>query len=288
MKNNNIQIGRLYIVATPIGNYSDISQRALNTLKKVNFILAEDTRKTGLLLNYFHIKKKLYSYYEYNEKKNTTKFLEKINKGYNVALVSDAGTPLINDPGYRMIKLCREKYLNIRIISIPGPCSAIVALSISGLPTNRFCYEGFLSNKKSKRIKRLYELKSEYRTIILYESTHRLLKCLYDIKNIFGKKRYIVIARELTKKWENIHGDYISNLIKWIKLDLNQIKGEIVLIISGYKKSNNIKDKISSKIKKTFFSLKKELALKKAINITANIYSIKKNLLYKFYLKNKD
>ncbi|QJC34741.1 16S rRNA (cytidine(1402)-2'-O)-methyltransferase [Enterobacteriaceae endosymbiont of Donacia piscatrix] len=287
MKKNNTKSGNLYVVATPIGNYDDFSKRALITLNKVDFILAEDTRKTGLILKYFNIKKKLYSYHEHNEKKNAKIFLEKIKQGYNTALVSDSGTPLINDPGYRIIKLCRKKYTNIKIIPIPGPCSAISALSVSGLPTNRFCYEGFLSYKKNKRIKRLQELKTEYRTIIIYESTHRLLKCLYDIKNIFGKNRYLVIARELTKKWENIHGDNISNLIKWFKLDLNKIKGEIILIISGYKILSKKNLELSPKIIKTLLNLIKELPIKKAIDITANIYSVKRNLLYKFYIKNK-
>ncbi|QJC33113.1 16S rRNA (cytidine(1402)-2'-O)-methyltransferase [Enterobacteriaceae endosymbiont of Donacia clavipes] len=285
MNNNNLKIGNLYIISTPIGNYNDISNRAIITLNKVDLILAEDTRKTGLLLKKFNIKNKLYSYYEYNEKKNAKYFLEKIEKGYNIGLVSDSGTPLISDPGYKIIQLCRQKYLNIKIIPIPGACAAILALSVSGLATNRFCYEGFLSKKKGKRIKRLNELKFENRTLIIYESKHRLLKCLYDIEKIFGKNRYIVFAKELTKKWENIYGDKISNLIKWIKLDLNRLKGEIVLIIDGY--NPKINNKISSKIIRTFLILKKELSTKKAINITSKIYSIKKNILYKFYIKNK-
>ncbi|QJC37149.1 16S rRNA (cytidine(1402)-2'-O)-methyltransferase [Enterobacteriaceae endosymbiont of Donacia thalassina] len=288
MKNNNFKLGNLYIIATPIGNYNDISKRALITLNKVDYILAEDTRKTGILLKYFNIKKKLYSYYDYNEKKKTNFILKKIRQGNNIALVSDSGTPLINDPGYRIIELCRKKYVDINIIPIPGPCAAILALSISGLPTNRFCYEGFLSHKKNKRIRRLNELKLENRTLIFYESTHRLLKCLYDIKIIFGKDRYVVLVKELTKKWENIYGNNISNLIKWVKLDLNRLKGEIVLIVSGYKPSlykNNYE--ISPKIIKIFLNLKKELSTKKAIKITSDIFSIKKNLLYKFYIKKK-
>ncbi|QJC36328.1 16S rRNA (cytidine(1402)-2'-O)-methyltransferase [Enterobacteriaceae endosymbiont of Donacia simplex] len=285
MKNKDFKSGNLYVIATPIGNYDDISKRALIILNKVDYILAEDTRKTGILLKYFKIKKKLYSYYEYNEKKNSKIFLKKIKQGYNIALVSDSGTPLISDPGYRIVKLCNQKYINI--IPIPGPCSAILALTISGLPTNRFCYEGFLSHKKNKRIQRLNELKLENRTLIIYESTHRLLKCLYDIKKIFGKERYIVLAKELTKKWENIYGNNISNLIKWIKLDLNRIKGELVLVISGYNYSKLNNYEISPKIIKTFLNLKKELSIKKAIQITSDIFSIKKNLLYKFYIKKK-
>ncbi|QJC36740.1 16S rRNA (cytidine(1402)-2'-O)-methyltransferase [Enterobacteriaceae endosymbiont of Donacia vulgaris] len=285
MKNQDLKSGNLYIIATPIGNYNDISKRALIILNKVDYILAEDTRKTGILLKYFKIKKKLYSYYEYNEKKNSTFFLKKIKKGHNIALVSDSGTPLISDPGYRIIKLCRQKDINI--IPIPGPCAAILALIISGLPTNRFCYEGFLSHKKNKRIQRLNELKLENRTLIIYESTHRLLKCLHDIKKIFGKERYIVLIKELTKKWENIYGNNVSNLIKWIKLDLNRLKGELVLVISGYNNSELNNYKISPKIIKTFLLLKKELSTKKAIQITSDIFSIKKNLLYKFYIKKK-
>ncbi|QJC37560.1 16S rRNA (cytidine(1402)-2'-O)-methyltransferase [Enterobacteriaceae endosymbiont of Donacia bicoloricornis] len=285
MKNNNLKLGYLYIIATPIGNFNDISKRALITLNKVDYILAEDTRKIGILLKFFNIKKKIYSYYEYNEKKKINFFLKKINQGYNIALVSDAGTPLINDPGYRIVQLCRTKYINIKIIPIPGPCAAILALSISGLPTNRFCYEGFLPHKKNKRIKRLNELKLENRTLILYESTHRILKCLYDIKKIFGKDRYIVFIKELTKKWESIYGNNISNLIKWLKLDVNRLKGEIVLVIKGYKESINSKDQLSPKVIQTFLKLKKELSIKKAIKITSDIFSIKKNLLYKFYIK---
>ncbi|QJC32712.1 16S rRNA (cytidine(1402)-2'-O)-methyltransferase [Enterobacteriaceae endosymbiont of Donacia semicuprea] len=285
MNNNNSKIGNLYIISTPIGNYNDISNRAIITFNKVDLILAEDTRKTGLLLKNFNIKNKLYSYYEYNEKKNAKFFLEKIQKGYNIGLVSDSGTPLISDPGYRIIQLCRQQYSNIKIIPIPGACAAILALSASGLATNRFCYEGFLSKKKSKRIKRLNELKFENRTLIIYESKHRLLKCLYDIEKIFGKNRYIVFAKELTKKWENIYGDKITNLIKWIKLDSNRLKGEIVLVIDGY--NYKINNKISSKIIQTFLILKQELSIKKAINITSKIYSIKKNILYEFHIKNK-
>ncbi|QJC31475.1 16S rRNA (cytidine(1402)-2'-O)-methyltransferase [Enterobacteriaceae endosymbiont of Donacia tomentosa] len=285
MKNNDLKLGYLYIVSTPIGNYSDISKRALIILKKVDFILAEDKRKIGLLLKYFNIKNKLYLYYEYNEKKNAKFFLDKIVKGNNVALVSDAGTPLINDPGYRIIKLCREKYKHIRIIPIPGPCSAIAALSASGLPTNRFCYEGFLSNKKNKRIKRLNELKYECRTLIICESKHRLINCLYDIKNIFGKNRYIMFTKELTKKWENFYGNTIENLIEWIEKNKNMIKGEIILIIDGYKTKNN--DILPSHIIKSFLSLKKEIPIRKAINIISNIFSVKKNILYKMYIENK-
>ncbi|QJC33924.1 16S rRNA (cytidine(1402)-2'-O)-methyltransferase [Enterobacteriaceae endosymbiont of Donacia cinerea] len=285
MKKKNFKSGNLYIIATPIGNYDDISRRALMILNKVDYILAEDTRKAGILLKYFKIKKKLYSYYEYNERKNSKIFLEKIKQGNNIALVADSGTPLINDPGYRMIQLCRQEYINI--IPIPGPCSAILALIISGLPTNRFCYEGFLSHKKNKRIQRLNKLKLEDRTLIIYESTHRLLQCLYDIKKIFGKKRYIVLVKELTKKWEKTYGDNVSNLIKWIKLDLNRLKGELILVISGHKQSKSNVYEISPKIIKTFFNLKKELSTKKAIKITSDIFSIKKNILYKFYIKKK-
>ncbi|QJC32305.1 16S rRNA (cytidine(1402)-2'-O)-methyltransferase [Enterobacteriaceae endosymbiont of Donacia dentata] len=285
MNNKNLKLGNLYIISTPIGNYNDISNRAIITLRKVDLILAEDTRKTGLLLKNFNIKNKLYPYYEYNEKKNAKFFLEKIKNGYNIGLVSDSGTPLISDPGYKIVQLCRQKYVNIKIIPIPGPCAAILALSVSGLATDKFCYEGFLSKKTSKRIKRLNELKFENRTIIIYESKHRILKCLYDIENIFGKNRYIIFAKELTKKWENIYGNNISNLIKWIKLDINRLKGEIVLIIEGY--NYKINKKISSKIIQTFLILKQELSIKKAINITSKIYSIKKNILYKFIINNK-
>ncbi|QJC30225.1 16S rRNA (cytidine(1402)-2'-O)-methyltransferase [Enterobacteriaceae endosymbiont of Neohaemonia nigricornis] len=285
---NNISYGNLYIVPTPIGNYNDITQRALAILNKVDFILSEDTRKTGILLKYFNINNKLYSYYEFNEYKQTINVIKSLQNGKNIALVSDAGTPLINDPGYRIVQLCRTKFNNtIKIIPLGGPCAAILALSASGLPTNRFCYEGFLSKKKNKRIKRLQELKFEYRTLIIYESKHRILNCLYDIKNIFGENRYIVIAKDLTKKWENIHGDTVFNLINWINLDKNRLKGEIVLIVQGYNQTVIINN--NDKIIKILYELKKELSTKTAIKIVSQIYKIKKNILYKLIIsKNID
>ncbi|QJC27988.1 16S rRNA (cytidine(1402)-2'-O)-methyltransferase [Enterobacteriaceae endosymbiont of Plateumaris braccata] len=285
MKKNQTILGNLYIVPTPIGNYNDINYRSLIILKKVNLILSEDKRKTGILLKYFNIKNKLYSYHEYNEKKKSTIILDKIKKGYNIALVSDSGTPLINDPGYRIVKLCRLENNSIKIIPIPGPCAAILALSASGLPSNKFCYEGFLPKKKNKRLVRLNELKLEKRTLIIYESKHKLLNSLYEIKNIFGENRYLVLAREITKKWECIYGDTVEKIILWIKKDKNRLKGEIVLVIDGL--HNNIDEKISKESFTTLLMLKKYLPLKKAINITANIYKIKRNILYTYFLKNK-
>ncbi|QJC29774.1 16S rRNA (cytidine(1402)-2'-O)-methyltransferase [Enterobacteriaceae endosymbiont of Plateumaris sericea] len=285
MKTNQKILGNLYIVPTPIGNYDDINHRSLIILKKVDLILSEDKRKTGILLKYFNIKNKLYSYHEYNEKKHSKIIINKIKNGYNIALVSDAGTPLINDPGYRIVKLCRFQNNAIKIIPIPGPCAAILALSASGLPSNKFCYEGFLPNKKNKRLSRLNELKLEKRTLIIYESKHRLLNNLNDIKNIFGSNRYLVIAREITKKWECIYGDTIEKIILWIKEDKNRLKGEIVLVIDGF--YNNISNEIPEEVMKTLLILKKYLPLKKAINITANIYKIKRNILYTLFLKNK-
>ncbi|QJC30647.1 16S rRNA (cytidine(1402)-2'-O)-methyltransferase [Enterobacteriaceae endosymbiont of Macroplea appendiculata] len=274
--------GNLYIVPTPIGNYDDISQRAIKILKQVDYILSEDTRKTGILLKQYNITNRLNSYYEFNEKKKSNIILNHLQQGKNIALVSDAGTPLINDPGYRIVELCRRKDNNVKIIPLSGPCAAILALSASGLTTHRFCYEGFLSKKHSKRIKRLEQLKMEYRTIILYESKYRILNCLYDIQNVFGKDRYIVIAKDLTKKWEQIYGNTIEKIIYWIKLDKNRLKGEIVLIIQGNK---NITSNINmSKILSIIKILKKDLSTKKIINIISHIYPIRKNILYQIML----
>ncbi|WP_343190482.1 16S rRNA (cytidine(1402)-2'-O)-methyltransferase [Buchnera aphidicola (Mollitrichosiphum nigrofasciatum)] len=202
-------------------------------------------------------------------------------KKKKTAIVSNAGTPLINDPGYNLVKLC---YIyNILIIPLPGACAAITALCASGIPANKFCYEGFLPNTKKKRQKILKNLKKEKRTIILNESPHRILKCMDDIKNILGKKRIITIAKELTKKKEKIKRDTVSNIILWFKKKKKNKKGEITIIIKGYK--NKKKEKINIKILETFKILTKYFKFKKAVKITAKIHNLKKNFLYKKLLK---
>jgi 16S rRNA (cytidine1402-2'-O)-methyltransferase len=269
----------LYIVATPIGNLDDITLRAINTLKKVDLIAAEDTRHSGLLLQHLSIKAKLFALHDHNEQEKSAVLIEKLKAGLSIALISDAGTPLINDPGYHLVKACREN--NINVVPIPGACAAITALSVAGLPSDRFSYEGFLPSKTKARQDHLSALLNEPRTMIFYESTHRLLDTLQDMQAIWGGDKHIVLAKELTKTWETIVNYPIKDLISWLQDDSNRQKGEFVLIAEGYHKTD---DTIDAKAINTLKILLKELPLKKAAAITAEIYGLKKNQLYQLGL----
>ena len=259
----------LYIVATPIGNLDDITLRAINTLKQVDLIAAEDTRHSGLLLQHLAIKAKLFALHDHNEQEKSQLLIEKLKSGLSIALVSDAGTPLINDPGYHLVKACREN--NINVVPIPGACAAIAALSASGLPSDKFSYEGFLPAKTKARQDYLTTLLDEPRTMIFYESTHRLLDTLHDMQTIWGSDKQIVLAKELTKTWETIVNFSIIDLINWLQEDSNRQKGEFVLIVEG---NNKIDDAIDTKAINTLKLLLKELPLKKAAAITAEIYGL--------------
>lgn len=269
----------LYIVATPIGNLDDITLRAIDTLKRVDLIAAEDTRHSGLLLQHLGIKAKLFSLHDHNEQEKAHVLIEKLQSGLSIALVSDAGTPLINDPGYHLVKACREN--DIKVVPIPGACAAIAALSVAGLPSDKFIYEGFLPAKSKARQDSLASLITEPRTMIFYESTHRLLETLKDMQTIFGANKQIVLAKELTKTWETIVNFPVNELIDWLNQDASRQKGEFVLIVAGYTESN--KD-IDPKAINTLKLLQKELPLKKAAAITAEIYGLKKNQLYQIGL----
>ena len=225
-----ISASTLYIVPTPIGNLGDITQRALKVLASVDLIAAEDTRHTGLLLQHFAINARLFALHDHNEQQKAEVLLAKLREGQSIALVSDAGTPLINDPGYHLVRLCREA--GIRVVPLPGACAAIAALSAAGLPSDRFCYEGFLPAKSKGRCDTLRELEKEPRTLIFYESTHRLLDSLQDMVAVLGPARYVVLAREITKTWESIFGAPVGELLAWVLEDENRRKGEMVLILS--------------------------------------------------------
>lgn len=222
--------GVLYVVATPIGNLEDITLRAIRILKDVDLIAAEDTRHTSILLKHFGISKPLTSFFEGNELKKREYILSRLQNGYKVALVSDAGTPGISDPGFKLIKFVIEN--GISVIPVPGPSAIIAALSVSGLPTDSFLFKGFLSRKSKKRIEQLQELKEIKETIILYESPHRINQTLKDILDVFGD-REMVLARELTKIYEEVLRGRVSEIIN--KIESKNLKGEITLIISGKK-----------------------------------------------------
>ena len=273
--------GILYIVATPIGNLQDITQRALDTFAQVDLIAAEDTRHSGLLLSHYGIKKPFFALHDHNEQEKAHILVEKLKQGSNIALISDAGTPLISDPGFHLVRQCREA--GIRVVPLPGACAAITALCASGIASDRFCFEGFLPAKSKARKDKLENIVEEDRTLIFYESTHRILDTLEDMQSVLGEERYIVLAREITKTWETITGNTIKNLREWLLEDPNRTKGEMVLIVEGKPKSDN-NDKISSQAVKALELIAEELPLKKAAAIVAELYGYKKNALYQFGL----
>jgi len=226
--NLNATKGILYIVSTPIGNLEDITLRALRILKEVDLIAAEDTRHTGLLLRHFGIQKPLTSYFEGNELRKKEFILSRLKQGDRIALVSDAGTPGISDPGFRLIQTAAES--QIPIVPIPGPSAVIAALSVSGLPTDAFLFKGFLPHKSKRRRDLLKQLEETKETLIFYESPHRLTETLKDILDIFGD-REIVLTRELTKIYEEILRGKVSQI--QLQLAEKKIRGEITLVISG-------------------------------------------------------
>ncbi|ADP65914.1 16S rRNA (cytidine(1402)-2'-O)-methyltransferase [Buchnera aphidicola str. APS (Acyrthosiphon pisum)] len=281
---NEFYIGILYIVPTPIGNLSDITYRALEVLKDVDIIAAENIRHTNILLQHFNIKNNLILMNKDNEKKQSHNLIQELKKGKKIALVSNAGTPIINDPGCILIKQCH--IFDIKVIPLPGACAAITALSASGIINNRFCYEGFLPSRKKSRCDLLHSLKEETRTIIFYESKHRILESIKDIIEQIDKNRHIVIAREMTKKWESIYGAKASLILEWLKENKYRYKGEMVIIIDGFKKLKNYT--LSKKILDTFSILRKFFSLKTSVLITAQIHDINKNKLYQYVIKKEE
>ncbi len=225
---NSVIGGYLYLVATPIGNLSDISERALKVLSEVDFIAAEDTRNTGLLLSRFGISKPMVSYFEHNKRERGEIIANRLENGESCALVTDAGTPAVSDPGEDIVRLCAER--GITVTSIPGCCAAITALTLSGLSTSRFSFEGFISTAKNERLERLKELSSERRTMIIYEAPHKLKNTLSDLMKHFGNRK-IALCRELTKLNEEIMRTTVSGAIEYY--ETHEPRGEYVLIIEG-------------------------------------------------------
>ncbi len=274
--------GTLYIVATPIGNLADISQRALDTLTEVDIIACEDTRHTRKLLTAFSISNKTISLHDHNERQKQEYVAELLQSGNNVALVSDAGTPLISDPGFHLVRHCRQ--LGLKVSPVPGACAAISALSVAGLPTDRFAFEGFLPPKSNARQSVFEAVKNEARTLVYYDAPRRAIDTVQDIVAVLGGERTIVIARELTKTFETIYCDSAENILAWLSQDANQLKGEMVLIIEGAKAQEQ---EISPEVERTLKLLIKELPPKKACAIAAEIYGLNKKALYELALTYK-
>lgn len=272
----------LYIVPTPIGNLGDITQRALDVLAQVDIIAAEDTRHTGKLLAHFNIQTKTFALHDHNEQHKAQALVDKLLSGQSIALVSDAGTPLISDPGYHLVNQCRQA--GVKVVPLPGACAVITALSASGLPSDRFSFEGFLPAKSKGRKDKFLEIAKVERTCIFYESPHRINESLQDMLEILGPDRQVVLARELTKTFETIQGLPLGELIEWINQDENRKRGEMVLLIHGSREESN--QALPEEALRSLSILSKELSLKKAAALAAEIYNVKKNALYKWGLEN--
>lgn len=270
----------LYIVATPIGNLSDMSQRAIEVLQEVDVIAAEDTRHSGVLLKHFAINTQSISLHDHNEQQRSETLLEKLQQGESIALISDAGTPLISDPGYKLVSLVRQH--NIPVIPIPGSCAVIAALSASGLASDRFSFEGFLPSKQGARQQALAFLADESRTMIFYDAPRRLAGTLADMVSIFGEQRPACIARELTKIHETITTLPLGELLAWVSADSNQLKGECVVLVEGAKQQV---DASETEINRVLGLLLKELPVKKAAAITSSLLEVSKNTAYDMALK---
>ena len=279
-----MKFGKLYIVATPIGNRADISNRSLEILSMVDFIAAEDTRKTRRLISSFGIKQKIISFHDHNETSSVKKLINKIKDGKSIALVSDAGTPCINDPGYSLVKFSREE--NIDVLPIPGASSIISALSVSGMPTDSFCYEGYLPAKSEKRKSKLMELIGENRTIIFLVSVHKIKDSVEDLILIFGNNRECFIAREMTKMHEQYVKCDLQELSLKIKNQVIPVKGEFILIIEGSKKKNSSNDLLLAK--KIIPELIHTNSSSEIISLISKTTTLKRNEIYKIILEMKN
>ncbi len=287
MTNNktiHIEHPTLFIVPTPIGNLGDITQRALEILNSVDIIAAEDTRHTGKLLSHFNIQTRTFALHDHNEQQKAQVLVEKLLAGESIALVSDAGTPLISDPGYHLVSQCRQA--GVKVVPLPGACAVITALSASGLPSDRFSFEGFLPAKSKGRKDRYLEIAKVERTCIFYESPHRISESLADMLEVLRPDRQVVLARGLTKAFETIQGLPLAELIEWIEEDANRKRGEMVLLIHGHREA--VSESLPDEVTRTLTILTKELPLKKAAAMTAEIYNLKKNALYKWGLEHLD
>jgi len=267
--------GKLFVVATPIGNLDDLTPRAREVLASADVIAAEDTRHTLGLLSRIGVESRLIAYHEHNERERVAELLERLVSGATVALVSDAGTPLISDPGWRLVRAAREQ--GIDVVPVPGPSAAIAALCVAGLPTDRFVFEGFLPRGDSARAARLRDLRSERRTIVLYESVHRVADTLAALVEHFGADRRAVLARELTKIHEQIRSGTLAELAASLGSDI-PLLGEFVLVVAGNPSDAAVDEARANEI---YAALSAELDPTKALQLTATITGIPRNALYK-------
>lgn len=276
--------GILYVVATPIGNLQDISLRALDILKNVDAIAAEDTRHTSGLLNHFGISKKLIAVHEHNEHQSAEKLLMQLNAGESIALVTDAGTPGISDPGAVVVDLVRKA--GVKVVPVPGASAVIAALSASGITQNGFLFYGFLPASGSARRRALEGLKAQTVTLVFYEAPHRILECIADLSLVLGTDRRITFARELTKTFETFYSCNLGDAMAWLEADTNQQRGEFVLLIEA--PAQKEAEAIPEEAVRVLKLLLAELPLKQAVKLATDITQLKKNDLYEFALQLKN
>lgn len=276
--------GTLYLVATPIGNLEDMTFRAIRTLKEVDLIAAEDTRNSIKLLNHFEIQTPMTSYHEYNKFDKGRKLVEKLEEGLDIAVITDAGTPGISDPGEELVKMCYET--GIRVTSVPGPAACVTALTMSGLPTRRFAFEAFLPADKKQRAQILEELQDETRTVILYEAPHHLVKTLEELFKTLGSRK-VRICRELTKKHETVYADTLDGALAHYR-DIEEPRGECVIIIEGADREDLNKQKQQSWEEMTIeehMALYEDMNRKDAMKQVAKDRGVSKRDIYQALLK---
>ncbi|MFO7640871.1 MAG: 16S rRNA (cytidine(1402)-2'-O)-methyltransferase [Candidatus Competibacteraceae bacterium] len=270
-----VESGVLYVVATPIGNLEDITARALRVLREVACIAAEDTRHTGQLLRHFGIDTPLLSLHEHNERARLDSIVARLRNGDAMALVADAGTPLISDPGFPLVRELRRQ--GLKVVPVPGPSSVLAALAVSGLPTDRFVFEGFLPAKTNARRVRLQALAAEERTLVFFEASHRIADTLADLATIFGVERPVVVARELTKRFEEIHGATLGELTAWLAADPNRSRGEFVLVAQGAPAASVVD---TPENRRLLMALSVELPPSRAVAVAARLTGLRKKSLY--------
>ena len=266
--------GKLYIVATPIGNLSDMTPHAIDCLNSVDIIACEDTRTSGKLLNHFNISTKTIAYHDHNADSQTGKLIELLKSGKHIALISDAGTPLVSDPGFRLVKACHDE--KIGVSPVVGASAVIGALSVAGLPSDQFYFVGFLPAKTTARQNQLNSLKHITATLIFYEAPHRILACLDDMIAVFGSDRKVTLCREISKTFETIYPSTLADLKTFVENDSNQQKGEIVLVVAGFEKIDDDDGEHDALLKR----LLQDLSIKKASQLVADITGAKKNAIY--------
>lgn len=269
--------GVLYVVATPIGRLDDMTPRAVAVLREVDVIAAEDTRHSAPLLRHFDITTPMLALHEHNEREQGANLIARLQRGESAALISDAGTPLLSDPGYHLVRAAHQA--GMRVVPVPGACAAVAALSVAGLPTDRFTFEGFLPAKSAARRTRLAALQTDTRTLIFYEAPHRIVETLVDMAELFGATREAVLARELTKLYETVRKTTLAELVAWVNADADQQKGEIVIVVRG---AETQRDALSEDAVRVLRALLAELPLKRAVALAAEISGERRNRLYEY------